>query len=278
MHISIFDQYGALNSPPVFSAFRQGLNQLGIAYSSNNMSADVAVIWSMLWAGRMRPNQAVWQHYRSQSKSVIVLEVGMLDRGRTWKLGVNGVNNQGWFGNDIQPGRAVMLGLKLKPWTNTGTHIIIAPQRSDSEQWANKPSVQDWLQDTVKNIRQHSNRPIMIRPHPRQRIDLIPGVTIQHPIKLVGQSDAYDFDIKLSQAWAVVNDSSGPGSQAIIAGVPAFVGVDSLSAPVANLDLAQIENPLRPDRTAWLDRLAHTEWTIEEIATGRPFARLLAGL
>jgi hypothetical protein len=202
----------------------------------------------------------------------------MLDRGRTWKMGVNGVNAHGWFGDVIQPGRASMLGLKQKPWTNTGNNIKISTQRSDSEQWANCPNIQDWLQNTVKNIRQHSNRSIVIRPHPRQRISPIPGTVIQRPAQLSGQLDVYDFNIKLSNAWAVVNDSSGPGSQAVIAGVPAFVGAGSLAGPVANLDLAQIENPLRPDRTAWLDRLAHTEWTVEEIATGQPFARLLAGL
>jgi hypothetical protein len=44
---------------------------------------------------------------------------------------------------------------------------------------------------------------------------------------------------------------------------------------VANLGLAQIENPLRPDRTQWIEQLAHTEWTIPEIESGLPLQRLL---
>jgi hypothetical protein len=48
-----------------------------------------------------------------------------------------------------------------------------------------------------------------------------------------------------------------------------------LAAPVANLDLAQIENPLRPDRTQWIEQLAHTEWTTAEIESGVPLQRLL---
>jgi hypothetical protein len=87
--------------------------------------------------------------------------------------------------------------------------------------------------------------------------------------------DDYDFDKTLRHAWAVVNWNSGPGSQAIMSGVPAFVGSDSIAAPVANLDLSQIENPSRPNRAQWLVEVSHSEWTVDEIAAGLPIARLL---
>ena len=32
--------------------------------------------------------------------------------------------------------------------------------------------------------------------------------------------------------------------------------------------------PLRPDRTQWLNDIAHTEWTLEEIAGGEPSKHL----
>ena len=76
----------------------------------------------------------------------------------------------------------------------------------------------------------------------------------------------------------MVNWNSGPGSQAVLNGVPAFVGGSSLAAPVGNLDLANIENPARPDRTQWLEQLAHSEWTLAEIETGDPLSRLLKSL
>jgi hypothetical protein len=87
--------------------------------------------------------------------------------------------------------------------------------------------------------------------------------------------DDYDFDKTLKHAWAVVNWNSGPGSQAIMSGVPAFVGPDSVAAPVANSDLSQIETPNKPDRDQWLVEISHAEWTVDEIATGNPVARLL---
>ena len=134
MRVSIFDQYGALNSPPVFAAVRAGLDSLGIEHNSMDTSADVAVIWSQLWHGRMKNNRGVWETFRRANKPVIVVEVGMLRRGSTWKLGVNGTGNTAYYGQELITGRAAQLRLEAKPWTNSGLNIVIAAQRSDSEQ------------------------------------------------------------------------------------------------------------------------------------------------
>ena len=272
--VGIFDQYGALNSPPVFQAIRTGLDRLGIAHSSMDSGADVAVIWSVLWHGRMRQNHSVWQWFRAAGRPVIVVEVGMIQRGNTWKLGLNGTGI-GCYPGEIKPGRAEQLRLRPQPWTNRGVNVVIAVQRSDSEQWAGQPPTVAWLHETAKKLREHTDRPLIIRPHPRQRIADVPGCWIKSPQPIPGTYDGFDYDRCLQDAWAVVNWNSGPGSQAILNGVPAFVGASSLAAPVGNLDLAAIENPVRPDRTEWLEQLAHTEWTIPEIETGEPLARLI---
>lgn len=275
MRVSIFDQYGALNSAPVFAAIRAGLARIGVTHTSMDSSADVAVIWSMLWAGRMRPNQDIWNLYQSTGRPVIVAEVGMLRRGLTWKLGLNGTGSTADYGDSLTPDRANVLGLELKPWTSTGYNIVVACQRSDSEQWMGQPPTIAWLTETARKIRQHTDKPIVIRPHPRQRIANIPGCVIESPQPIPGTYDSFNYEQCLKSAWAVVNHNSGPGSQAILHGVPAFVGSSSLAAPVGNLDLEQIENPLRPDRTQWIEQLAHTEWTIPEIESGLPLQRLL---
>jgi len=275
MRVSIFDQYGALNSAPVFAAIRAGLDRLGVAHTSMDSSADVAIIWSMLWAGRMKSNHEIWKLYQSTGRPVLVAEVGMLRRGLTWKLGINGTGSTADYGKELIPNRAKELGLDVKPWTNSGYNIIIACQRSDSEQWANQPPTVAWLTETARKIRQHSDKPIVIRPHPRERIANIPGCVIESPRPIPGTYDSFDYNQCLTTAWAVVNHNSGPGTQAILNGVPAFVGASSLAASVGNLDLAQIENPWRPDRTQWIEQLAHTEWTIPEIQSGLPLQRLL---
>ena len=138
--------------------------------------------------------------------------------------------------------------------------------------------MKQWLNDTIDQIRDHSDRPIIVRCHPRQRISLPYGVITSVAKPIVNTYDDYDFDSILANAHAVVNHNSGPGCQAIIAGIPAFVHSSSLAAPVGNLDLKHIEEPSRGDRCTWLTNLCHTEWTCEEIATGYPLERLLKSL
>ena len=277
MNISIFNRFGALNSGPVFEAFRNGCKKHRIRVTEHDMSADVAVIWSQLWTGRMAPNRAVWDEFSASGRPVIVLEVGQLNRGVTWKMGINGVNARGWFGEGVEPGRAKKLAVRLQPW-HQGNHILIAMQRSDSEQWSGLPPAQQWLDQTIAKLREHTDRAIVVRPHPRQKLQPKMGVKFQTPLALRGTYDEFDFRSNLNNAWAVVNENSGPGSQAILDGVPAFVGAYSMAAPVANLDYAQIEKPHMPDRAAWLDDLCHTEWTLGEITAGGPIGRLLGRL
>lgn len=277
MKVSVFDQYGALNSRPVFDAIEQGFDTLGIKVSKHDLNADVAVIWSMLWSGRMKANREIYQQFTSTGRPVIVAEVGMIDRGHTWKLGLNGTGINA-YPSQLVEHRAKKLGLELKPWTNTGTNIIICVQRSDSHQWHGQPSTNQWLSDTVSTLRRYTNRPIVVRAHPRQRTQEISGCMLQIPKSIKDSYDSFDFDRCLSNAWAVVNWNSGPGVQAVVGGVPAFVGNSSLATPVANLDLKNIENPNRPDRTQWIDFIASTEWTVEELSSGYPIRRLLSAI
>jgi len=272
MKFSLFNNFGALNSAPVFAAIEQGLRSLGHQVVHDEYNADVAVIWSMLWTGRMQGNQEVWKAY--QNKPVIVAEVGMLNRGQTWKIGLNGIGVSCYNFTDLTASRAVDLGLTLMPWRTTGDHIVIALQRQDSQQWLGLPGAQTWVNDVCNCLKKYTDRPIIIRSHPRQKI--IPSAVA--PTKIANSYDCFDFDQSLENAWAVINWSSGPGPQSIITGVPAFVGPDSLASPIAGFNLSEIENPAMPDRSSWLNMISHSEWTLDEIASGHPVQRLLPGL
>ena len=95
-NIAYFPSQCALNSKPVMSAVLDCLQARGIQTQENSMDSDAAVIWSVLWAGRMAANQAVYEHYRSQGRPVIVIEIGALYRGVTWKIAVNNINAEGF--------------------------------------------------------------------------------------------------------------------------------------------------------------------------------------
>lgn len=280
MKFSIFPRFGAQNSKPVFAAFEQGAKKLGFEVTEHDMSADVYVIWSVLWHGRMEQNREIWNQAKNLKKSIIVLEVGCLSRGNTWKVGLNGINNRAFFGRawDRIPNRAKKLGLELKSWTMNGYNILICGQHTKSEQWAGMPHPVEWLKTTVDNIKTHSNKPIVFRPHPRDwhwaANFTYKDIKIRIPKQIQGTYDDFDFDEDLKNAWAVINPSSNTGIISVMNGVPAFVTMDSLATLVGNEDFSYIDRPLRPPREEWLEWIAHTEWTVEEIAQGMPLKRI----
>lgn len=278
MKFALFDNFGALNSRPVFAAFRSGLDALGWQHAAHDWSGDVAVIWSMVWAGRMRDNHRVWQHFRAQKRPVIVLEVGMLKRGHTWKMAVNGTGSYAYHGEGSDANRCNALGIHLHPWRSRGDAIVICTQRSDSEQWRGQPATTAWLQNLRETLRNYTDRRLVIRPHPRQRVPQVAGFELEPALPVPGTYDDFDLERGLDRAWAVINHNSGPGVLAAIQGIPVFVDRSSLAAPVGNLAFANIESPEQPDRQSWLCGICHTEWTIPEIATGWPIQRLLPGL
>lgn len=283
MKFSLWRQYGALNSGPVFEAFRQGAHALGYDCSDNDPTADIDVIWSVLFHGRMGGNQRIWEAAKARSKPVLVLEVGGIDRGTTWKVGLNGINrdaNFGDTGNDSN--RANMLGLKTRAWRTNGEHILICGQHDKSLQWYNMPRMSQWVMDTIETIQAHTDRPIIFRPHPRCRLDSIEhqyqNVYRDNPRQITGTYD--DFNLSFNKCHAVINYSSNPGIHSILNGVPAFVGTSSLAYDVGNdIDfIHDIENPIMPDREQWLNDYAYTEWTLEEISQGIPLNRLTTRL
>ena len=278
MKFSLWTKYGAKNSKPVFDSFASGVRIAGHSVTYNEFSGDVGVIWSILWNGRMADNRKVWDYYRSQDKSVIVLEVGGIKRGTTWKVGINGINNEANFGpKGNGPERAKLLNLELQPWRTNGRDIIICGQHDKSHQWRHMPPMAEWIFQTISAIREHtSRRPIIVRPHPRctvtTELNKFENVTIEFPRQIPNTYDDFDFDFH--NAWAVVNWSSNPATQAVIGGVPVFVGPSSLAWDVGNDSLKDINNPVMPDRQQWLNDLAYTEWTTEEISQGIPLKRL----
>ena len=106
-NIAYFPSQCALNSGPVLNAVLDQFHVAGIRTQENSWTADAAVIWSVLWNGRMQSNQEVYQYYRAQHKPVVIIETGALYRGRTWKISVNHVNAQGYYGHqeNLDPDR-----------------------------------------------------------------------------------------------------------------------------------------------------------------------------
>jgi hypothetical protein len=278
MRIAYYPNQCALNSVPVMQAMLDTLRSAGHVLVENGQDCDSAIIWSALWAGRMAPNKQVYEYYRAHNRPVIIADVGTLDRGKTWKIAVNHINNLGYYGHaeNLDPDRPQKLGVSLAVNSSRNPTILIAAQHRYSLQLADQDH-ETWILEQIDKIRQISDRPIIVRPHPRSPLSLLnldKSVKIERP-QLV--SDTYDsFDI-IFDHHAVVNYCSGPGIQAAILGTRPVVSACSLASPVA-VAIDDIDRPYDTDRDQWLVEICHTEYTLEEITQGLWLKRLSAAL
>jgi hypothetical protein len=159
---------------------------------------------------------------------------------------------------------------ELKPWRTSGDHILIFCQRPKGfNMFIDQES---WLDNTIANIRQHSDRPIMIRMHPGDgtREKQIHKIRKKHR-KAVGISYHENIRDALANCWCTVGINSTPNVVSAIEGIPGYIEdpQHSWAADVAFTDLSLLENPPMPDRAQWINKIANIHWSNNEVKSGQ---------
>jgi hypothetical protein len=275
MKFGIFSDYGALNSRPVFDALATAIRRKNWVTAHHDMDADVAVVWSVSKHSKMSRNTVVWNHFQAMGRPIIVLEIGCLDRGNLWKVGLGNINGLGYFGpKGMDDQRRKKLNLRLRDWRQRN-EILLCSQHTNCRQWDGMPNLDVWIDNTVKQLKKYTDRKIVVRFHPRhalKKTSTDDRLVYEYP------REENSFASALDRSWAVINWNSCPGVVAAQLGVPVFVGSDSLAAPVGNLDFSKIESPTMPNREQWFNDLVYTEWLLDEISNGEPLERLTSEL
>jgi hypothetical protein len=278
MRVAHFPNQCALNSTPVMQAMLSSLRKHGHQPCENTWDADAAIIWSVLWLGRMAENHAVWQHYRERDCPVIIVDVGALYRGETWKIALNSLTADGYYGHqeDLDWNRPRKLGISQAMNLSRNPRIVIAAQHARSLQVSELDGMESWIIDQVTNLREHTDRPITVRPHPRSRLNadklrkVSNQIVLEQPQRISNSYDSYNLAF---DCHAMINHNSGPGIQAALAGTRPIVHQSSLAYPVS-IQLQELEEPYRVDRDQWLVEICHTEYTLAEIEKGTWITRL----
>lgn len=278
MRVAYFPNQCALNSEPVMQAVLQSLVAQGHVIEANSWDADAVIIWSVLWSGRMALNKGVWQHYTELKRPVIVIDVGSLYRGETWKIALGNITADGFYGHqhDLDWDRPRKLGISLAINVTKNPCIVVAAQHARSLQVSNLPSIEHWICTQVAELRKATDRPIVVRPHPRSKLNAIglqtlpKDIVIEQPQRVIDTYDSYNLAF---DCHAMVNYNSGPGIQAALAGTRPVVDVSSLAWPVS-VSIADLEKPYIIDRYQWLVEICHTEYTVQEIKQGIWLKRL----
>jgi hypothetical protein len=168
------------------------------------------------------------------------------------------------------------LGIELEDYRKTGDHILLIGQVPGDASLRGL-DVFKWIESTVIDLAVLSDRPIVIRPHPLSGHQALGG--LKRRLQAHGHGNCEirtegSLRDALRDAWATVTYSSGAAIDSLLAGVPAFALCPaSMAWPVTDHELGRIEAPTLFDRRPWLDQLAHSQWTISEIADGTVWAR-----
>jgi len=230
---------------------------------------DILVIWSVLWKGMMANFKGHYAKAKKLGKPIIIFEVGMLQRNITWKVSVDATTLEGhyWPKETWQSNRVEKMLGHIKP-VAIGDRICICGQNPLSENWIKDLSVEKWVIRTVDEVRKYTDRTIEIRPRPRHDLRLPPEYKKLVKFHKYTQLADTDFIDRLGDYWCVINHNSYPAQQARLYGINAVVDTSSLASPVSHVNLCDIEKPLEYPNSDWLNFIAHTEFTTDEIKRG----------
>lgn len=189
-----------------------------------------------------------WAHLWAQAKA----------EGRDWWYLDNGFIGPGRFRiarNAVQaaqcrpdPARLADLGIAITPWRRSGRHVLVCLQSDEF-----MATVAGFSGDIAAAVCDQTDRPVRVRRKGNQR----------------------PLAADLADCWCVVTWASNAAVEAILAGIPAIVLGESAAAPMAGDGLDQIDAPPTPaGREEWAAGLAASQWTLEEIATGKAWADL----
>jgi len=262
----------------------------GILHTGTNLiDADVGVIQG-------------WQHERGKTAPHLQLRQSVINRTANThvcsadsnfflyanksnqphhylRYSFNGVfpNTGEYFDNNPNPIRWRQIskdtGIVIKEPKTNGNHILICAQREGG--WSlGTHNLINWLLNTCTEIRKHSDRPIIVRLHPkdnksnRRATNIVRALETVNKVTLSNNRD--DIEKDLINCWAVVNHNSSAIVGPIIQGHNAFITDPKTSqcAEVAHYGFEKIETPEIFDRQKWLERVSMFHWKFSELEDG----------
>ena len=128
------------------------------------------------------------------------------------------------------------------------------------------------MNNTLKIIKQNSDRPIDIREKPYNPI--VAKDHVGATVKIETQTN-HQGDINWSDYHAMVTYNSNTMIASLTNGVPVFCdATNSAAAPISETDFTKIETPKYGDRIALFSSLAYNNWTLDEMANGTAWRML----
>ncbi len=136
-------------------------------------------------------------------------------------------------------------GLSFQPWQQVRNGPIILCTSTEHLYGFYKTTMKKWIEDTVSNLRQYTQRPIALRE------------------KQIG-----GIEDVIRDAWCVVTHSSAAALDALRLGIPVITTADCAASPLSTR-IEHIENPkINVSRSALFSSLSYGQFTVEEFKSG----------
>ena len=160
--------------------------------------------------------------------------------------------------------RARKFGYKFKKFTS-GRKILLVPPSDKVMQLFEQPSPESWVKQVTQEIQKYTDRPIEVRLKPL-RSDRTSTKSIQAALA--------------NNVHCLVTYNSIAAVEALMEGKPAIVLGQNAASVVAETNLANVENPKRPNKDkmdAYMASLAYQQFTVSELRSGFAWETVNAG-
>ena len=287
----ISDSASAPYYTAILESFAKGIDgQVDVVDSSRHKEYDCAVIFGSYKPERHRLAHKGKGTIIESGMPYIQLETQLVGRPidtahhTEFRVGVNGFlwDDAKWGFEHITKDRTTKVFERngydpLIKWKDNGNYILLCMQKVGDASLRGM-DVFEWTAQTVKELRQHTEREIIIRPHPlyrkRKQHDilrkqLLTEKNVTWQLSNLKHKSWTPIQEQLDESWCVVTYTSGTGVDAVLQGTPSIAcDPGSMAYEVSSPKLAEIENPYRGDKTIWQNKISHCQWSIDEFESG----------
>ena len=241
------------------AAISEGLRKFGIdpVKSIAGSSSNLVACWG-------------WRNgkiLRDLGHEVLVMERGYIgDRFAYSSLAWNGLNGLAEFPalGEVSAERFDRVG-KMMPWRAGGDYVLIMGQVPGDASLRGRNMV-PWYEGVAVLAKDHYGLPVRFREHPKSKTRMRPRHT--------EPCNAATIQESMSGAAVVITYNSNSAVDSLLYGVPTIAyDSGSMAWPVAAHKIGDCLD--EPNRQPWANKLAHKQWTLDEMASGEAIRYLL---
>ncbi len=144
---------------------------------------------------------------------------------------------------DVPGDRWKALKTDVLTWRRDGKHIVVAMPTATYSRFH---GLENWTEKTIVELKKYTDRKIITRD----------------------KEDKRPLQEDLRGAHALVAHGSIAAVESVICGCPVYVCADCAAALVGQTEISKIETPVYPDRQAWLNSLAYSQFNESELVDG----------